>query len=129
MSEEKKVDESWKEDAVKEKQEAQKSESAPEVKSEESAETAAQEAAPELNFMNYIASLGFQTMIFLGEVPNPITNETDKNINQAKFLIDTLIMLKEKTKGNLDEKEANLLEASVYELQMKYVELANKENK
>ena len=76
----------------------------------------------EVNFVNYISSLAFQTMIFLGDIPNPVTNEIDKNLDQAKFLIDTLSLLKEKTQGNLNEQEENLLSASVYELQMKYVE-------
>ena len=54
----------------------------------EEAPQAAEE--PQLDFFNYIASLGFQTMIFLGEMPNPITNQIEKNLKQAKFLIDTL---------------------------------------
>ncbi|OGX07334.1 MAG: hypothetical protein A2Y03_10985 [Omnitrophica WOR_2 bacterium GWF2_38_59] len=81
----------------------------------------------EINFINYITSLGFQAMIFLGEIPNPITGETENNIDQAKFLIDTLALLKDKTKGNLSRQEADLLNASVYELQMKYVEILQKD--
>jgi len=50
-------------------------------------------------FLNYIASLGFQAMIFLGEMPNPFTNQMDKNLKQAKFLIDTLSLLKDKDHG------------------------------
>ena len=61
-------------------------------------------------------------MIFMGEIPNPPSNEIDKNLDQAKFLIDTLSMLREKTEGNLNEQEKTLLENSVYELQMKYVQ-------
>ena len=66
-------------------------------------------------------------MIFLGEVPHPATQQTEKNLDQAKFLIDTLVMLKEKTKGNLNKQEENLLNASVYELQMKFVEINQKD--
>ncbi len=82
---------------------------------------------PELDFFNYIASLGFQAMIFLGEVPNPITNQTDKNLKQAKFLIDTLSLLREKTEGNLSKEEAELLNGSIYELQLRYVEAIKKD--
>lgn len=81
----------------------------------------------ELSFFDYIASLGFQAMIFLGEVPNPITNQIDKNLKQAKFLIDTLILLREKTSGNLLKEEAELLNSSIYQLQMRYVEAVKKE--
>lgn len=84
---------------------------------------------PVLDFFNYIASLGFQAMIFLGEMPNPITNQVDKNLKQAKFLIDTLSLLREKTSGNLSKEEAELLNGSIYELQLRYVEAIKKEGK
>lgn len=77
-----------------------------------------------LDFFNYIASLGFQTMIFLGEMPNPITNQVEKNLKQAKFLIDTLVILRDKTKGNLSKEEDDLLNGSIYELQLRYVDLS-----
>jgi Domain of unknown function (DUF1844) len=81
-------------------------------------------AEPTLDFFNYIASLGFQTMIFLGEMPNPITNQVEKNLKQAKFLIDTLVILRDKTKGNLSKEEDDLLNGSIYELQLRYVDLS-----
>ncbi len=84
-------------------------------------------AEPQLDFFNYVASLGFQAMIFLGEVPNPLSNQIEKNLKQAKFLIDTLTLLREKTIGNLSKEEAELLEGSIYELQLRYVESAKKE--
>ena len=86
-----------------------------------------QEQEPELDFFNYIASLGFQAMIFLGEIPNPLTNQIDKNFKQAKFLIDTMVIIREKTTGNLSKEEAELLNGSVYELQLRYVEALKKE--
>jgi hypothetical protein len=82
---------------------------------------------PQLDFFNYIASLGFQAMIFLGEVPNPLTNQVDKNLKQAKFLIDTMAVIREKTTGNLTKEEAELLNGSIYELQLRYVEALKKE--
>ena len=42
----------------------------------------------EVNFFNYVASMGYQSMIFLGEVPNPLTQEVTQSLRQAKFLID-----------------------------------------
>lgn len=84
---------------------------------------------PELDFFNYIASLGFQAMIFLGEMPNPMTNQVEKNLKQAKFLIDTLVLIREKTTGNLNKEEAELLNGSIYELQRRFVEVAQKEQK
>ena len=83
---------------------------------------------PLLDFYNYIASLGFQAMIFLGEMPNPISNKLEKNLKQAKFLIDTLSLVREKTIGNLSKEEAELLDGSIYELQLRYVQAAKKES-
>ena len=84
-------------------------------------------SASEVDFLNYITSLAVQVMIFLGEIPNPLTNKNEKNLQQAKFLIDTLTLLREKTKGNLTQQENDMLNGAIYELQMKYVELAKKE--
>jgi len=81
---------------------------------------------PQLDFFNYVASLGFQAMIFLGEMPNPITNQTEKNLKQAKFLIDTLVLIRDKTTGNLTREESELLNGSIYELQKRFVEIAQK---
>lgn len=87
------------------------------------------EGAMEVNFINYISSLAFQALIFLGELPNPLDDsKIEKNLPQAKFLIDTLVMIKEKSKGNLTPEEDNLLSSTVYELQLKFVELLKKEN-
>ncbi|MBL8012425.1 MAG: DUF1844 domain-containing protein [Candidatus Omnitrophica bacterium] len=82
----------------------------------------------ELNFSNYVASLGFQALIFMGEIPNPVTEQPEKNLSQSKFLIDTLILLREKTKGNLTEQEDKLLNGAIYELQVKFMEVLKREN-
>jgi hypothetical protein len=86
-------------------------------------------AEPELDFFNYVASLGFQAMIFLGEMPNPLTNQIEKNLKQAKFLIDTLVLIREKTVGNLTKEEGELINGSIFELQRRFVEIAQKEEK
>ncbi|MDD3374751.1 MAG: DUF1844 domain-containing protein [Candidatus Omnitrophica bacterium] len=75
-----------------------------------------------IDFLSYVSSLGFQAMIFLGEIESPVTKKKETNLLQAKFIIDTLVMLRDKTKGNLEPQEDNLLNVSIYELQMKYVD-------
>ncbi len=137
MDREKFVDESWKENAkandVGASDSGEKCADDCGCHSEQNGEAAGSatdlggQGAFELNFLNYITSLGFQAMIFLGEIPSPVTNEVEKNIEQAKFLIDTLVMLREKTKGNLNPQEDNLLNASIYELQLRFVEVAKGE--
>jgi hypothetical protein len=76
---------------------------------------------PEPDFSFFITTLSLQASIALGTVPNPATDKTEEDLTQAKFLIDTLAMLKEKTKGNLTPEEANLLESLLYELRMQYI--------
>jgi hypothetical protein len=119
MSEDKHVDESWKDSVTKEK--------SGDHEHGEGCGCGHDEGEIEVNFLNYVMSLGYQAMIFLGEVPHPMTGKAEKNVRQAKFLIDTLLLLKDKTRGNLTPEEDNLLGSSLYELQMKYVEATNKD--
>jgi len=102
----KNIDESWKEIVEKEKKTSKKEDKF--VPSE-----------PDFNF--FITTLALQASIALGQVPSPTTNKKEEDLNQAKFLIDTLGMLKEKTKGNLTAEETELLENLLYELQMQYI--------
>lgn len=108
------IDETWKEGIVKEKGELK----------EESEQAA---IAPEANFNFFINTLALQCSIFLGLIPNPQTNKKESNLSQAKFIIDTLEMLKDKTKNNLNEDENNLLENVLYELRMQYISVNKKE--
>jgi hypothetical protein len=80
------------------------------------------------DFSVFVTGLGMQALISLGEMPNPVDNKKEKNLNQAKYMIDILDMIKEKTKGNLTNEEANLLDDMLYQLRMKYLELVSKES-
>ena len=122
MSDEKYVDESWKDAVASDKEKIVAAPSSAQPDSTPKAQT--DQDYGELNFLNYLSSLVFQSMIFLGDVPNPVTNQPEKNLKQAKFLIDTLSLLREKTKGNLTKQEEDLLNGSLYELQMRYVDVA-----
>ena len=63
-----------------------------------------------------------QAMIAVGKLENPVTRKIEKNLEQARFLIDTLGILKEKTKNNLTTDEEKLLDEALYSLRMIYVE-------
>ncbi len=99
-------DESWKETVEKEK---------------ESIKKEGKFVPPEPDFNFFITTLSIQASIALGALANPVTNKIEEDLTQAKFIIDTMGMLKEKTNGNLKEDEANLLENVLYELRMQYV--------
>ena len=77
---------------------------------------------PEPSFANFIATLRLQVFVCLGQVPNPATQKPEKDLGQAKYLIDTLQILEQKTQGNLDETEKTLLDTVLYEARMRYVE-------
>ena len=70
----------------------------------------------------------FQTAAWqhLGKIANPLTNKVEQSIPQARFAINMLEMIREKTKGNLTEKEIHLLDKSITELQMNYVTEVNR---
>ncbi len=73
-------------------------------------------------FSVFLSSLGMQAMIALGKLKNPLTDKLEENHVQARFLIDTLEMIKEKTKNNLDTHETKLLDECLFNLRMLYVE-------
>lgn len=102
----KKIDESWKEFVGKEKETLKKEDKT---------------IPPEPDFNFFITTLALQASIALGHIPNPATNKKEEDLAQAKFLIDTLGMLKEKTKGNLNQEEIGLLDNLLYELRMQYI--------
>ena len=66
-------------------------------------------------------SLTSSAFYHLGDMPDPSSGKKEINLPAVKQTIDMLIMLQEKTKGNLNEDEKKLLEQLVYELQVKYV--------
>ncbi|MHB1661655.1 MAG: DUF1844 domain-containing protein [bacterium] len=75
----------------------------------------------EADFANFIYSLNTQALFFLGKIPNPVSKKYEKEIGMAKYLIDTIDMLSKKTKGNLDENEAKLIENILFDLRMAYI--------
>jgi len=76
---------------------------------------------PEINFPTFIFSLNSSALVHLGVIEDPATQQKVKNLPMAKQTIDILGMLEEKTKGNLQDDEANMLKTMLYELRMLYV--------
>ena len=81
---------------------------------------------PKPDFSFFVTTLSLQASIALGAIANPATNKTEEDLIQAKFLIDTLGMLAEKTKGNLNTDESKLLENLLYELRTIYLSKGEK---
>jgi len=83
----------------------------------------------EVNFLNYVTSLAFQSLIFMGEKPNPVDNKMGKNLKQAKLLLDTLMLIQKKTVGNLSGEEVSFLKTTVDDLTTKYKEILKAEER
>jgi hypothetical protein len=81
---------------------------------------------PEVTLATFIFSLSSSALVHLGEIPEPETNQAIVDLPIAKQIIDTLGMLQEKTKGNLDQEEERLLNAVLYDLRMRYIQKSGK---
>ena len=77
-----------------------------------------EEKAPDFCF--FISSLAIQASIALGLMPNPVSGNVEENLPHAKLIVNTLLMLKEKTQGNLNTEEDSLLDKFIHELQAQY---------
>lgn len=85
-----------------------------------------QASLPDLNFSTFVFSLGTSAMVHFGDFPDPVTKKAERNLEAAKQTIDILGILKDKTKGNLNDEEDRLLESLLYELRMRYVRESGK---
>lgn len=75
----------------------------------------------EASFSMLAMSIASSAAMALGLAPHPETQKIEKDKSMAKFNIDLLIMLQEKTKGNLSEEEAKLLTSVVSDLQSSFI--------
>ena len=82
-----------------------------------------------LQFTHLVMSLSTSCMIQLGKSPNPMTNKVERDLVQAQATIAILEMLKEKTKGNLTKDEETIIDTSLTNLRLNYVEEAKKDEK
>jgi hypothetical protein len=117
----KKVDDDWKQKAEADKQKlAEESKTAgPQGKlPDEAAEL------PKPDFTMYISSLSAQVLISLGQIDNPISQKVEIDLPMARYLIDLLLLLKEKTKGNLTKDEDDNFNNIIHGLQLLYVRVS-----
>jgi hypothetical protein len=87
---------------------------------------AAEASTPEpfdypVNFTNFVISLSTSALFHFGDFPEHEGVKAEKNLPAAKQTIDILDMIHEKSKGNLDQNEASLIQGILYELKMRYV--------
>ena len=81
-----------------------------------------QEAEAPSSFQILCGSLVAQVQMALGLFPDPVDQKTRVEIGAAKQGIDMLVMLEEKTRGNLDEREEKFLTMLLTQLRMLFVD-------
>jgi hypothetical protein len=79
---------------------------------------------PEVDFNSLIFSLSSSALINLGEIADPNTGQKQKDLPLAKHTIDTIAMLQDKTKGNLNPEEKRFLDTILADLRWRYVKMA-----
>ncbi|HID11698.1 MAG TPA: DUF1844 domain-containing protein [Candidatus Latescibacteria bacterium] len=78
-------------------------------------------------FFSLVAMFQAAAMQQMGKLINPITGKVERDMEQARFSIDILGMLQEKTQGNLTEEERRFLDHVLFELRMNYVDEVEKD--
>jgi hypothetical protein len=79
-------------------------------------------------FTQLVAVFHSSALVSMGKLKNPATDRIERNLEQAKNAIDTLEMLRSKTLGNLNDSEKRLLDHSLTELRLNYVDEMKKES-
>ena len=111
--------------ATKEEKEESPGKEEPKIEGIPKEDVSAQEGPlPEIDFTNFILSLSTSALIQLGEIQDPFTQKSTKNLPVAKQTIDLVSMLKEKTKGNLSREEEKVIDYVLYDLRIRYVKAA-----
>jgi len=123
------IDADWKTQAEVEKQRlAEQVESAAPKPDEQAAGAEAQQGQqrelPPANFETLVSTMATQVLMALGGMQDRRTGKSIVDLDLAKFHIDCLTVLEEKTAGNLSENEKNLLDQVLYETRMHYVQVA-----
>jgi hypothetical protein len=76
-----------------------------------------------VSFSTFVLGLSTQALLHLGDIESPVSGRVERDLGAARHVIDILGILEAKTKNNLEQAEASLLESVLYDLRMRYVEL------
>lgn len=79
---------------------------------------------PPVDFPSLVLSLAHAAMMHLGQIPDPQSGQpTPANLPLARHAIDTIGMLKDKTKGNLTDDEQRIMDHVLTDLRLAYVQM------
>ncbi len=80
-----------------------------------------EENLEEVSFLSIVLRMATGAYISLGLVEAPTTGKKNKDLEMSKYLIDSLRILRDKTKGNLNKEEEGYLNNIIHDLELKYV--------
>jgi septal ring-binding cell division protein DamX len=135
------IDTDWKKQAQEEKRklaEAQEKQRAADAAAKASAPAAAPGAAPAkgaggrrgvreapvANFASLVNSIVTQTLLYLGELA-PQGGQSMLNLDMAKYQVDVMGILEDKTRNNLTPEEQHLLDSALYDVQTRFITVAS----
>jgi hypothetical protein len=87
-------------------------------------QTSTQSGELSQRFIEFVMMQAQNAALFLGQIPNPQTGQSEANLELAKMFIDQLGMIQEKTRGNLTSEETAVLRNTLSNLQMAFVEVS-----
>ncbi|MBU1565029.1 MAG: DUF1844 domain-containing protein [Proteobacteria bacterium] len=81
---------------------------------------------PEVTFPAFVMSLNTSALYHLGEIADPQTGKRIVEPDLARHAIDTLVLIQNKTKGNLSSDEEELLKNILYDIKIRFVKVVKK---
>jgi len=84
---------------------------------------AAMPEAPDATFLNFLSGLASQALMQFGELPNPLTGERAVHPAYARYTVQLLRVLQEKSEGNRSPDEDRYLAAMLAELSARLAKL------
>jgi len=117
------IDEDWKSQVETEKETLRHQEQTP---ADTDSQDATAETLPPASFVSHIMTLATQATVGMGQIPDPEKPDEPPPINLefAKYVIETIAVLDEKTRGNLTADEAEMMENLLHQLRIIYVEVS-----
>lgn len=83
----------------------------------------------EIRLMQLVAMFQIAAMQHMGKLVNPVTNEIERDLDQARASIDMIETIKRKTEGNRSDAETEFLDKILFELHMNYVDEVDSDRK
>ncbi len=80
------------------------------------------EPIPPIDFTTFVLSLSASALVHMGIAPGPDGRRVEPDLPLARQNVDILLLLQEKTKGNLTGAEERLLHQILFDLRMRFID-------